>query len=79
MNIIESLLHLSWYWYVLAFILFTLFMIFVKSFVLIREQQVGIVVKRFSSSSLPPGSLIALNGEAGYQADTLAPGLHAGY
>src|SRR5262249_7450557 len=29
--------------------------------------------------ALAPGRLIALNGEAGYQADTLAPGLHFGY
>ena len=47
--------------------------------VLIRELQVGIVIKRFSSRSLAPGHLIALDGEAGYQADTLAPGLHFGY
>jgi uncharacterized membrane protein YqiK len=47
--------------------------------VLIDERQVGIVVKRFAATSLPPGRLIALNGEAGYQADTLAPGLHFGY
>jgi uncharacterized membrane protein YqiK len=47
--------------------------------VLIRELQVGIVVKRFATRSLAPGKLIALNGEAGYQADTLAPGLHFGY
>ena len=42
--------------------------------VIISERQVGVVVKRFSSKSLPPDRLIALNGEAGYQADTLAPG-----
>jgi uncharacterized membrane protein YqiK len=47
--------------------------------VLIRERQVGIVVKRFSSRSLQAGQLIALAGEAGYQADTLAPGLHFGF
>lgn len=47
--------------------------------VLIHEQQVGIVVKIFGSRTLPPGQLIALEGEAGYQADTLAPGLHFGY
>jgi uncharacterized membrane protein YqiK len=47
--------------------------------VLIRERQVGIVVKKFGARSLPPGRLIALAGEAGYQADTLAPGLHFGY
>jgi uncharacterized membrane protein YqiK len=47
--------------------------------VLINEHQVGIVIKRFGARKLAPGQLIALNGEAGYQADTLAPGLHFGY
>src|SRR5215831_20023648 len=47
--------------------------------VLIRERQVGIVVKKFAARSLPPGRLIALAGEAGYQADTLSPGLHFGF
>jgi uncharacterized membrane protein YqiK len=47
--------------------------------VLIDERQVGIVIKRFGRKSLQPGRLIALGGEAGYQAETLAPGLHFGY
>src|SRR3989475_5911931 len=47
--------------------------------VFIRERQVGIVVKKFGARSLPPGRLIALACEAGYQADTLPPGLHFGY
>ncbi|HEU0011540.1 MAG TPA: flotillin family protein [Verrucomicrobiae bacterium] len=47
--------------------------------VLIQERQVGIVVKRFGGRPLAPGRLVALNREAGYQADTLAPGLHFGY
>ena len=47
--------------------------------VLIDERQVGIVIKRFAAKSLPPGRLLALENEAGYQADTLAPGLHFGY
>ena len=47
--------------------------------VLIRERQVGIVVKKFGARSLLPGRLLALAGEAGYQADTLAPGLHFGF
>ena len=46
--------------------------------VLIRERQVGIVIKRFASRNLVPGRFIALAGEAGYQADTLAPGMHLG-
>src|SRR5437667_1284296 len=47
--------------------------------VLIQERQVGIVVKRFGTRALPPGRFIALAGEAGLQADALAPGLHFGY
>ena len=47
--------------------------------IMIRASEVGIVVKKISNLSLPPGRLLALNGEAGYQAETLAPGLHFGY
>lgn len=46
---------------------------------MINERQVGVVVKKISGKRLPPGRLVALHGEAGYQADTLAPGLHLGY
>ena len=52
---------------------------FLTGAVLIRERQVGIVVKKFGGGALQPGRLIALKGEAGYQADTLPPGLHFGY
>ncbi len=47
--------------------------------VVIGEREVGIVVKKFATKSLPAGRLVALHGEAGYQADTLAPGWHFGY
>jgi len=47
--------------------------------VVIGEREVGIVTRKFSGRSLPPGRLIALNGEAGLQADTLAPGWHFGF
>src|SRR6184192_2148460 len=67
----------------LGLILFILLPIIIGPFilgaVLIQERQVGIVVKRFGRRGLAPGRLIALGGEAGYQADTLAPGLHFGY
>ncbi len=52
---------------------------FILGAVLIHERQVGIVVKKFAARSLEPGRFIALEGEAGYQAETLAPGLHFGY
>jgi len=48
--------------------------------VIIPNNGVGIVTKKFrlfgSHTVLPNGKIIALNGEAGVQADTLAPGLH---
>jgi uncharacterized membrane protein YqiK len=47
--------------------------------VVIGERQVGVVVKKFARSTLPVGRLVALDGEAGYQAETLAPGVHFGY
>src|SRR5262245_31367732 len=47
--------------------------------VIIGEREVGIVVKKFSASSLPAGRLVALAGESGYQAATLAPGWYFGY
>jgi uncharacterized membrane protein YqiK len=43
----------------------------------IAEDQSGLVIKRFGAS-LPPGRLIALSGEAGYQARLLSPGWHFG-
>src|SRR4029078_12082231 len=45
----------------------------------IGERQVGVVVKKFPGRGLAAGHLIALDGEAGYQADTLAPGWHFFY
>jgi uncharacterized membrane protein YqiK len=63
-----------------GWILLGLFVLYwLLGLVLIDERQVGVVVKRFASRSLQPGRLVALDGEAGYQADTLAPGLHFGY
>jgi uncharacterized membrane protein YqiK len=46
--------------------------------VIISENEVGVVIRKFGKP-LPPGKLLALNKEAGYQADTLAPGWHFGY
>ncbi|AWM33360.1 band 7 protein [Hymenobacter nivis] len=44
--------------------------------VVISELEVGVVAKKFARTSLSAGRFIALEGEAGYQADTLAPGWH---
>ncbi len=41
----------------------------------IREDESGLVIKRFGPR-LPSGRIVAMNGEAGYQAKMLNPGLH---
>ena len=46
----------------------------------IPNNKVGIVEKLWSArGSLPEGRLIAMNGEAGFQAELLRGGVHFGY
>jgi uncharacterized membrane protein YqiK len=50
--------------------------------IIVPDDSIGVVTKKFllfSSRSLPAGRIVALNGEAGHQADTLAPGLHLAF
>lgn len=65
----------------IVFYKFTLRVFF--GMVIIPEDKIGLVTKKFvlfgANRSLPDGKIIALNGEPGYQADTLAPGLYWGY
>ncbi|WP_374604604.1 SPFH domain-containing protein [Niveibacterium sp.] len=48
--------------------------------IIVPDDSLGVVTKKFvlfgANRNLPDGRIIALNGEAGFQADTLAPGLH---
>lgn len=50
--------------------------------VIVSQEQIGIVNKKWvlfgKHRTLPDGAIVALNGEAGLQADTLAPGIHFG-
>ena len=49
--------------------------------VIVPEDRIGLVTKKFvlvGKQSLPEGRIIATNGEAGYQAQTLAPGVYFG-
>jgi uncharacterized membrane protein YqiK len=49
---------------------------------MVPDDSLGTVTKKFvlfgAHSRMPDGQIIALNGEAGFQADTLPPGLHIG-
>ncbi len=74
-------------WVILA-ALFVLFLTLYKwtlrllGVYIIPDNCIGTVVKKFvlfgANKQLPPGKIVALKGEAGIQADTLAPGLHIG-
>ncbi|HXI30018.1 MAG TPA: hypothetical protein VNG89_16375, partial [Vicinamibacterales bacterium] len=50
--------------------------------VIVPEDSVGVVNRKYvvfgQNRTLPAGAIIALHGEAGLQADALAPGLHFG-
>jgi uncharacterized membrane protein YqiK len=50
--------------------------------VIVSKDEIGVVNKKWvlfgSHRTLPDGAIVALSGEAGLQADTLAPGIHFG-
>jgi uncharacterized membrane protein YqiK len=71
------------FWWVIAFVvLLAGYQLVLRIFgvVIMPEDPIGIVNKKFvvvgKNRTLPDGAIIALNGEAGLQADSLAPGLH---
>lgn len=79
--------HLLSFWWVILLLLVAILYKWVLRVVLgaviVPQNKLAIVTKKFallgSNRSLPDGKIIALKGEAGIQADTLAPGLHWGY
>ncbi|GAO41363.1 SPFH domain-containing protein [Flavihumibacter petaseus] len=77
---------LATYWWialVLSFVLFYKFILRVFfGMVIVPENRIGLVTKKFvlvgTNRALPDGRIIATKGEAGFQAQTLAPGLYWG-
>jgi uncharacterized membrane protein YqiK len=75
------------YWWAIVPILAIVFYKFILrvlcGMVIIPEDKIGLVVKKFvlfgSNRTLPEGRIVALNGEAGFQVDPLAPGIYWGY
>ncbi len=72
------------YWWILvilfSLILYKLILRFLFGMVVIPENKIGLVTKKFvlvgNDRELPGGRIIATKGEAGFQAQTLAPGLY---
>ena len=53
-----------------------LFLVFSTSYVHVGADEVGHLKKIYFGRSLPPGKIIAVNGEKGPQAEILPPGFH---
>lgn len=73
-----TMLGLSFPWVVLlAGLAFVVVLVLALGLWVIAENQSGLVIKRFGPR-LASGRIIAMNGEAGYQARMLPPGWHVG-
>ncbi len=66
----------------LALVIFWKSLLWLFGVIIVPDDSLGTVTKKFvllgSKRNLPDGQIIALEGEAGYQAQTLSPGLHMG-
>lgn len=76
----------SYWWTIIPLLAIVFYKFTLRVFfgmVIVPEDKIGLVTKKFvlfgANRQLPEGKIIALNGEAGYQAETLAPGLYWGY
>ncbi len=74
------------YWWIIPVILCLVLIKYIArlffGMVIVPEDRIGLVTKKFvlfgKNRELPGGRIIATNGEAGFQARTLAPGLYFG-
>ena len=72
-------------WVLVLILILILHKVILRAFfgtVIVSKDEIGIVNKKWvlvgKNRTLPDGAIVALNGEAGLQADTLAPGIHFG-
>lgn len=79
----ELLNFFASYWWIAALLFSILFyrtVFQLLGIVIIPEDKIGLVTKKFvlfgENKELPDGRIIATKGEAGYQAQTLAPGIY---
>ncbi len=81
MNLSTFLVHYGWIVVlVLAIILYKIILRVIFGMVIVPENRIGLVTKKFvligANRGLPDGRIIATKGEAGFQAQTLPPGLY---
>ncbi len=82
----KTMNEITSYWWIILIVFAILFYKFILrvffGMVMVPEDKIGLVTKKFvlfgTDRSLPDGRIIATKGEAGFQAQTLAPGLYWG-
>lgn len=76
----ETILHYWWVGVIVLMLILYKLIFRLLGIIIIPEDKIGLVTKKFvlfgSNRELPPGRIIAVNGEAGFQAQTLAPGIY---
>ncbi len=76
----EQYLHLWWIPVLIIMVIGYRFVFQLLGIVMVPEDKIGLVTKKFvlfgDKRELPAGRIIATEGEAGYQAQTLPPGIH---
>lgn len=72
---------LAYWWVIIPVLILVFYKFFFRLFgiIIVPEDKIGLVTKKFvlfGKSELPPGRIIATEGEAGFQAQSLAPGIY---
>lgn len=80
---ISTVIPYLWILPVLVALIFWRKILWICGVIIVPDNMIGLVTKKFvlwgTHKDLPPGKIIALNGEAGDQVDALASGIHYGY
>lgn len=63
-------------WVAGALLVLGIFLFLSTSFVIVGQDEVGHLNKIYGFKSMPPGQIIAVNGQKGPQAEVLPPGFH---
>ncbi|MGZ4079233.1 MAG: SPFH domain-containing protein, partial [Bacteroidia bacterium] len=76
---------ISYWWIIVLVLMIVLYKVILRilcGMIIIPQDRIGLVTKKFvligEHKQMPDGRIIATNGEAGFQAKTLAPGIYFG-
>lgn len=83
MDVRDFALSYWWIFFIVLSLILYKFIFRLLGIIIVPEDKIGLVTKKFvlfgANKQLPDGHIIATNGEAGFQARTLAPGIYFWY